>query len=225
MGAIVTTHCRNCGAENGVGITGALCPKCAFDYSQSGEQAAILEEIDFLGIEKGRFLDIGAGDGVTFSNTRWLAEHGWAGVVVEPAAWAFAKLADLYRDRDDVQPVQAIVTPDRCGLTNWLYAKDDLLSTVVEEEAAKWSTVPFMRLTGSCCTLHQLLDWFEGSFSVVSIDAEGLAGDLVRAYIQHPAWASVQLIVYEHERNPLELRGAFEHAVTTTNNVIYRRIA
>lgn len=62
-------------------------------YSQNQEEKIIL---DYFGSETGTFIDIGANDGVTFSNTRALAERGWRGVLVEPSPQAFAKLKDLY---------------------------------------------------------------------------------------------------------------------------------
>lgn len=62
-------------------------------YSQNQEEKIIL---DYFGSQTGTFIDIGANDGVTFSNTRALAESGWRGVLVEPSPQAFAKLKDLY---------------------------------------------------------------------------------------------------------------------------------
>lgn len=195
------------------------------DYSQSGEQAAIFGAIAQVDPKISRFLDIGAGDGETFSNTRALALAGWGGVCVEPAAWAFDKLTTLYGD-SLVQPCCAVVTPDHCGLEMWLYSKDDHLSTIEPEHAEAWAQVPFKTVTIAAVSLSQLLDWFEGRFSVVSIDAEGVTSQLVRAYIRHPAWEAVQVICYEREwHSPLTLRGAFDLVVETPNNYIYRRVA
>lgn len=62
-------------------------------YSQNSEQEVILKY--FQG-KTGTFIDIGSNDGITFSNTRALAERGWKGVLVEPSPKAFAKLKELY---------------------------------------------------------------------------------------------------------------------------------
>ena len=60
------------------------------NYSQGGEQAAILE---YFGEKRdGRFLDVGAFDFRGLSNVRALAERGWGGVLVEPDPQAFASL-------------------------------------------------------------------------------------------------------------------------------------
>src|SRR5687768_7977670 len=60
------------------------------DYSQHGEQHIIL---DYFGNDGGILLDIGANDGITFSNSRALLECGWYGVLVEPSEKTFAELS------------------------------------------------------------------------------------------------------------------------------------
>lgn len=62
-------------------------------YSQNKEEQIILE---YFGDFTGTFIDIGANDGTTFSNTRALAERGWKGVFVEPSPQAFQRLKELY---------------------------------------------------------------------------------------------------------------------------------
>lgn len=62
-------------------------------YSQSSEQEIIL---NYFGDRKITFLDIGANDGVTLSNTRALAERGNCGILIEPSPKAFRKLKELY---------------------------------------------------------------------------------------------------------------------------------
>jgi FkbM family methyltransferase len=61
------------------------------DYSQWGEQAPILE---FFQNRTGRFLDLGAHDGIHLSNTRALAELGWGGVAVEADPGNFVELRE-----------------------------------------------------------------------------------------------------------------------------------
>lgn len=51
-------------------------------YSQSGEDGAIAEIMRRLGVGRGRFLEIGAGNGQQ-NNTRFLLECGWTGVWIE----------------------------------------------------------------------------------------------------------------------------------------------
>ena len=59
----------------------------------------------------GRFLDIGAGDGVTFSNTKLLYDMGWCGISVEPSpslCECFGK--NIMRDR--VKLITACLTAE-----------------------------------------------------------------------------------------------------------------
>lgn len=62
-------------------------------FSQNDEERVILE---YFAGKTGNFIDLGANDGETFSNTRALALRGWCGVFVEPSPKAFAKLEKLY---------------------------------------------------------------------------------------------------------------------------------
>jgi hypothetical protein len=61
-------------------------------YSQVGQDRFLLENF-FRGRRNGVFLDIGAYDGETLSNTLFFEESmGWTGLCVEPLPSAFAKL-------------------------------------------------------------------------------------------------------------------------------------
>ena len=66
-------------------------------YSQNNEEEVILNYFDG---KIGTFLDVGANDGVTLSNTRALAERGWRGVLIEPSPKAFALLKENYKGKD-----------------------------------------------------------------------------------------------------------------------------
>lgn len=191
------------------------------DYSQSGEQAAILEATREL--EVGRFLDLGAGDGESFSNSRALALAGWGGVAVEPAAWAFARLAALYAANDRVEAVSAVVTERERGLVPFLYVEGDHLSSTDPEQAIRWAAVPFVATLAAAVTLSDVLDrWARRPFSVVSIDVEGLSRALLEAYQRHPLWESVRVAVVEHEPG-LSRPAGFELAARTANNEVYVR--
>lgn len=196
------------------------------DYSQSGEQAHLLELAKDL--RPGRFLDIGAGDGQTFSNTRALAEAGWGGLLVEPAPWAFERLVDLYGDDPNYDLVAAVITPEEVALTRFSYAKDDHVSTVDPEHARTWKHhVDYRTFWVPGVSLGALLDKGLGiNPSIVSIDAEGLSTQLVKRYMQHPAWADVRVVVYEPEpgeRFKLQRWQGWEPVAETTNNHIYAR--
>lgn len=67
-------------------------------FSQNQEEKAILEYFTYHATMNNppTFLDLGANDGITFSNTRALALKGWRGVLVEPSPKAYERLKTLY---------------------------------------------------------------------------------------------------------------------------------
>lgn len=59
-------------------------------YSQYGQDKLVFE---LLGNKQcGNFVDIGANDGVTFSNSLFFEEKGWSGICVEPHSTIFKNL-------------------------------------------------------------------------------------------------------------------------------------
>lgn len=73
------------------------------DYSQHGEQKIIIDFFNKLDTKDLRFLDIGANDGVSFSNTHALAQLGWSGVCFEPSKLAFEKLKNVYKENPKIE--------------------------------------------------------------------------------------------------------------------------
>lgn len=62
-------------------------------HSQYGQDRYIAEQV-FPGKTDGFFVDIGAHDGVTFSNSKHFEELGWTGVCVEPNPHVFQQLKE-----------------------------------------------------------------------------------------------------------------------------------
>ena len=60
-------------------------------YSQYGQDKLISTTL-LPGVVNGTFVDIGAHDGITFSNTYFLERLGWTGLAVEPIPEVFAQL-------------------------------------------------------------------------------------------------------------------------------------
>lgn len=60
-------------------------------FSQYGQDKWIDEKI-FSGKKEGTFVDIGANDGITFSNTYLLEKKGWKGIAVEPIPSVYDEL-------------------------------------------------------------------------------------------------------------------------------------
>lgn len=61
-------------------------------YSQCGQDKYVAEHL-FPGLRNGVFVDIGAHDGVAFSNTKYLEEKlDWTGIAIEPLPEVFEQL-------------------------------------------------------------------------------------------------------------------------------------
>ena len=212
-------------------------------FSQNDEERVILE---LLGpVRPGdRFLDVGAADGETFSNTRALVERGWGGVYVEPAPSLAAKLLDnidLWRPDGsaggNLEVVTVAIVPDRAGSVVRLHeARGDLVSTLIDAHRAKWSE--YVRKSGGggfrsvlvgCVEWRDLDVSFDWDFRMLSVDAEGLSTSLIGVFPF--AWTPLlEVVCFEGDVGPEAERTAVhlsEHGFTlahrTAENLIYHR--
>lgn len=161
------------------------------NYSQNKEQEVILNY--FAKTKIGNFLDIGANDGETLSNTRALALLGWSGVLVEPTDIAFAKLSNLYKHNKDIVCVKCAVGEISGEVEinvngNHIGENDTgLLSTTIDKEKERWVGEVWGKEKIKMVTYHELLniaygatDDFRYMFDFVSIDAEGCDIDILK---------------------------------------------
>jgi len=165
------------------------------DYSQAGEQRHILAAFGFDtgwknaaddspmmfetkdALSNGVYLDIGAWNAKTFSNTRALYELGWSGVMIEPAPAPMLGLLAEYGNDPRITLIQACVTTEH-GMV-LMHVTDDAVSTSKESEYQLWKDTA--KFHGSMLvpsiTLEQIANQF-GGFSFVNIDAEGNSAEL-----------------------------------------------
>jgi|694.fasta_scaffold18176_4 FkbM family methyltransferase len=155
-------------------------------YSQNNEENLIRQ---FFKGQTGRFIDIGANDGKTLSNTLWCAENGWNGVCVEPSKEAFIRLQKLHENTE--------VLCMNCGISNESgelvffesgnhLNKNDiaLLSSIKESELNRWVNTPnqFTQTKGDFFTwldFHRLIG-LAPIYDLISIDAEGCDWDILQ---------------------------------------------
>lgn len=138
-------------------------------YSQRDEEKYIVK---YFGSKVGRFLDIGAFDGKAFSNTRRLAELGWKGVCVEPAAHAFAALSHLYKDDPNMILVNCAIAK-QSKLVKF-HLSQDAVSTLSKEHYNKWKSINFLRdIFIKTITVNELFDVVGYNFDFMNLDIEG----------------------------------------------------
>jgi len=80
-------------------------------HSQCGEDGVLERIFETLGSTTRWAVELGAADGVWFSNTRNLIAHqAWSAVLIECDAASYSRLRANYRDRPDVHCVRRLVT-------------------------------------------------------------------------------------------------------------------
>lgn len=139
------------------------------------------------GITAGEFIDVGAFDGVTYSNTRALAEAGWSGIFVEPNPMAASKLLRLYGG-DHRHLIFLSAMGEEASMRPMALSDHDVegLSTFDDGYMEKWRHVAnFRRAVVPVMTWRNMLEMVcpdpeRPKFEFVSIDTEGLSLALLR---------------------------------------------
>lgn len=142
-------------------------------YSQNDEQDFILKF--FNGRCGGNFLDIGAHDGESLSNTRALALRGWRGTLVEPHPVHFHKLWQLYGGQPSFVLVNAAVDSCNRGVVRLYYNYEwpAYSSTLCSEKATEFRANDYSKsFYVSACGIRELVKF--GPFDFISLDAEGM---------------------------------------------------
>lgn len=155
-------------------------------YSQNDEEPAILSLLENAGIKQGRFLDIGAYDGKTFSNTLRLAELGWSGVCIEPSPSVFPALLKLHGDNHNIELVQAAVAPHPSapGLLEFWDSGGDAISTTSIEHVQKWQkgySAVYKKFMVYPVPLSEIFLFYGYQFEFINIDVESTNFELFKA--------------------------------------------
>lgn len=173
-------------------------------FSQNNEDEIIAE---YFQDKVGTFLDIGANDGETLSNTRALALKGWYGLLVEPSVEAFSRLEKLYPDGKQqlfnyaVGPKNEVVTFYESG-SHLKKGDHALLSTTLESELKRWKgKEEFVKTEVKMITPRMMMEYsILKHFDFISIDAEGLDVVILRQML--PFTAKTKMICVEYNNDP-----------------------
>lgn len=162
-------------------------------YSQSNEERTI---VDYFNGRVGAFLDIGAYDGVKFSNTLRLAELGWTGLAIEPDPFACSALIQNYREYGitRVQILNAAVALEP-GIAPFATSFGDGVSTLSEKHQKLWCEIEFADIHVCGVTVEQVLSRFTQPFDFVNLDVEGTNIPILRDL----PLAAASLVCIEHE--------------------------
>lgn len=195
-------------------------------FSQNNEQQIIL---DYFGSHIGYLLDIGANDGVTFSNSRQLLLNGWSGTLVEPVPACVDKLSVLYMSNPYVTILPfAVGAPDCADFTEFHVSgfhlpdrsDDALLSSMLPTERLKWEQrgVQFTTIDVPTLSLAQIFRHITKPVDFVSIDVEGM--DLV--VLKQLDLTNVKLLCIEHNSDDALLDAMRRYAFCFEMREIYK---
>ena len=167
-------------------------------YSQNNEQDIILQ---YFGSRKGFFLDIGANDGITLSNTYALQLQLWSGVLVEPSEEAFNRIItypSVHKYNVAIGTEDGHCTFHEMG--NHLNAGDvSLLSTIKKTELKRWPGVEFKERMTEVWTYKTFLKHSRYKFfDFISIDAEGVDYEI----LEQIDLRYTDMVCIEHNSNP-----------------------
>ena len=191
-------------------------------FSQGDEERIIIDHFDGAAI--GRFLDVGAWSGMTFSNVRMLAEMGWTGVMVEPAAHSFDELLRNYARFEGIDFVNAAVSPS--GGLKPFWQSNEAVSSFDLVHLTRWEAegVHFKKTWVRAITPDELIDAVPGPYDFVSVDAEGATMSIMRAMplgrIGARLWC-VEVVAESAELDAIMGAAGYMHIAATPNNVLY----
>jgi FkbM family methyltransferase len=153
-------------------------------YGQNLEDRLVSE---WFGQYIGTLLEIGANDGMTYSNSLSLIRKGWNAVLVEPSMKVFPKLCQLHSKKENVILINAAIG-NHNGAAKLFDSGDfllkgtcSLLSTLKKEEIKRWGDVTFEEIDTIVITFEKLLeDNPYKRYQFISIDCEGFDLEVLR---------------------------------------------
>lgn len=198
-------------------------------YSQYDEQEHIK---NFFGDTVGSFLDLGAADGIEFSNVYQLLLDGWSGVSVEPETQTFRALLNHYEKfGNNVEFVMALIDANPGFIT---FHENGQMSTTSEKHMQDWEwhrqkyNYDWKPITHYAITLNDVLKHYSSkNFDFISVDLEGQNHSVVTSTDWNLA-PNCKLVCIEHDQDEQPLldymsRFGFKFYHRTSVNLLVSR--
>lgn len=180
-------------------------------YSQYNEEQYVCQICRWIAGNP-RFLDIGAWNATTFSNTRALFELGWGGVLIEPSPGPLKELLKEYGRVDRVEVIGAALTVE--GNPVRLLVTDDAVSQSIEDVGRldTWKETGgfYGALTVPSISVSRFFEQWGGDFQMCSIDTEGTSVDIFAEMMR--CGPRPKCVVLEHDSRHVEVMQIAEHA-------------
>lgn len=151
-------------------------------YSQFGEDKHLHENYFHL-TEKGTFLELGAMDGVLYSNTKTLEDRGWTGYLIEPDPVSFSKLP---KNRPNSKCFNVAIAQER-GKIDMRMGNKIHAVTAVDDGMAKGFRDKWHKnsqtISVDCCPISDLIKFEEvPRLNFWSLDVEGREFDVLSTF-------------------------------------------
>jgi FkbM family methyltransferase len=165
-------------------------------YSQNQEEEILINSLP----KEGRLLDIGAHDGIQWSNSRALIEQGWKGVLVEPSPVVFVQLmANTDQFRDSVELANMALTSGNEDIITFYDSMGDGISGYDEAHLIKWKKPMSWRpMFINLVNVKKFLKMVGYEFDFVNIDTEGTNWEILTA-IPWSMMPKVQMVCVEYD--------------------------
>lgn len=194
-------------------------------YSQDGEDLFI--ESHMTSTTPGNFFDIGANDGITYSNSRlFIEKYGFNAVLVEPTSKCIAKLAELYSNNPNIEIYPYAI--DTTESDSIIYIGDlepntiNQVATMSDVERNYWETnrsVVYTEEHIKTKTVSNMLSEIKlDTFDIISIDTEGIDNIILDELIK--LGHRPEFIIFEHNSNPVTIEN-MKHSVSGLYQVVW----
>lgn len=186
-------------------------PSCQIDNISELYEVFLTTKLD------GIFVEVGAFDGYTFSNTWGLAQRGWRGIYVEPIPKYANQCRKNHVKHRDVSVVEKIVS-STTGDKETIFLAGTLSTTSTEQlesyRLQEWSQkhVSDKQIVVTTTTLHDLLETenVNVGFDLLVVDVEGTE-DIVFSGFDIAWWKPKMIIVELEEFHPNMRDNRFSH--------------
>jgi FkbM family methyltransferase len=197
-------------------------------YSQHGEDLIIddLNEIN----QDSVILDIGANDGITFSNSRlFIEKYGCKSYLVEPTSECIRLLNTLYENTEIVKIIPYAISekigPMKINVGNLMDLPTcvNQVSTLLDDERVYWErgrNVKYTEEIIQSITPKKLVDMLDDtSIDLLSIDTEGM--DYVTLSGLYDLGIRPKIIVFEWN-NKIEVLNQCEKLLSDNYEIIFK---
>lgn len=198
-------------------------------YSQYGEEDII--NSFFNNKKNGVLVDLGAADGVLYSNSRYLIDVlGWFGTLVEPHPEFFKQLTTLYQNNSNIILLNKVVYNEEKLIPFFVYGREYTaqVSTLSEKfkqkvtivHGDKYEPIPIMV---ESISLNNILSTYK-NVDFLSIDCEGVDMEVLQSNnwnLYRPSLICVEHSMPEDELRKFMSENNYSFLTKTTGNSFF----